>query len=215
MQTVIVRRFQDPEHGLHGPWIESAPAHLGLAALGLPWLGAAAHRGEMQRVAFAAATIVLVRDVGSGSVRVDAGRAPRVSYLLADHDRRALSRGLVEAARITLAAGASRVSTLHQAGCSTTPSESFDAFDDRVRGCGVWENELLLFSAHPTGTLRLGDADPESFGRSTGESWEVDGLYVADGSALPSAPGVNPMLSILALARRTADHVDQRLRRGR
>jgi choline dehydrogenase-like flavoprotein len=32
----------------------------------------------------------------------------------------------------------------------------------------------------------------------------VPGLYVTDASALPSATGVNPVLSLMALARRTA-----------
>ncbi len=39
----------------------------------------------------------------------------------------------------------------------------------------------------------------------------MDGLWIGDGSLLPSAPGANPMLSILALADRTADQLIGRL----
>jgi choline dehydrogenase-like flavoprotein len=35
----------------------------------------------------------------------------------------------------------------------------------------------------------------------------VDGLWVTDASAFPTASGVNPMLTIFALARRTAQRM--------
>jgi choline dehydrogenase-like flavoprotein len=44
-------------------------------------------------------------------------------------------------------------------------------------------------------------ADPD------GQVWGVDGLYVTDASDMPTASGVNPMLSILALARCTAQRM--------
>jgi choline dehydrogenase-like flavoprotein len=37
-------------------------------------------------------------------------------------------------------------------------------------------------------------------------------LFIGDGSVLPSAVGVNPMITIMAMARRTADFVLQSLR---
>jgi choline dehydrogenase-like flavoprotein len=40
--------------------------------------------------------------------------------------------------------------------------------------------------------------------RSDPGSAVISGLYVGDGSLFPSAPGINPMLSVMALAERTA-----------
>jgi choline dehydrogenase-like flavoprotein len=40
-----------------------------------------------------------------------------------------------------------------------------------------------------------------------GQSHEVAGLFVADASMLPGCPGVNPMVTIMAMATRTADHL--------
>ena len=37
--------------------------------------------------------------------------------------------------------------------------------------------------------------------KATGESWDVEGLYVADASVLPGTIGVNPQVTIMALAR--------------
>ena len=41
----------------------------------------------------------------------------------------------------------------------------------------------------------------------TGETWETAGLYVADGGALPTATGVNPYVSVYAVARHVALNV--------
>jgi choline dehydrogenase-like flavoprotein len=64
------------------------------------------------------------------------------------------------------------------------------------------------------GTARLG-ADPRSHACDTagrvraevgsgGRDVLVPGLYVADGSLFPTGLGVNPMLTVMALARRVS-----------
>jgi len=68
-----------------------------------------------------------------------------------------------------------------------------------------WGNsQVALFSFHIMGTARLGDSANVSATNPDGETWEVKNLYVMDGSSFPSASGVNPMISIEAVAHRNA-----------
>lgn len=40
-----------------------------------------------------------------------------------------------------------------------------------------------------------------------GEIHNTRGVWIGDGAALPTSPGVNPMNTIMALAKRTASHL--------
>jgi choline dehydrogenase-like flavoprotein len=56
-------------------------------------------------------------------------------------------------------------------------------------------------------TCRMG-ADPEtSVADPWGELHDTPGVWIGDGSAMPSASGTNPMISIMALAHRTAEAI--------
>lgn len=73
-----------------------------------------------------------------------------------------------------------------------------------------WTGEGTLVTAHPLGGCRLGeDADEgavDSEGRLfDGRGGVHAGLYVADASIIPSPLGVNPLLTISALAERIAE----------
>jgi choline dehydrogenase-like flavoprotein len=217
MQTIVVRRFQGSDEGHHGPWLESAPGHPGLSALAIPWSGGRAHKDAMRRLERAASTIVLVRDVAEGRVTIDARGEPLLEYRLSTRDRRNLTRGLQEAARIQRAAGALRMGSLHLRECSVGDGSGpirdaeFDAFIDRLGRLGIRENGVALFSAHPMGSARAGTNPKTSAAKPTGESHDVRNLWIGDGSLLPTAPGVNPMISIMALAARTAGFIRERL----
>jgi len=217
MQTVYVRRFQTVDEGYHGPWLESAPGHPGLAALALPWSGGRAHKDAMRRLASVASTIVLVRDVAEGRVTIDARGEPVLDYRLSRRDRRNLTRGLQEGARIQRAAGAVRIGTLHLKECAVGDGRfairdsEFEAFLERIGRLGVRVNGIGLFSAHPMGSARAGRDPRTSTAKPTGECHEVRDLWIGDGSLLPTAPGVNPMITIMALAARTAGFIHERL----
>jgi choline dehydrogenase-like flavoprotein len=216
-QTIGVYKFQGSDPGDHGPWIEVAPAHPGLSAIAVPWAGAADFRRLMERTEYVATPIVLVRDVGEGRVTVDAHGRPVYDYRLTRRDRSNLVRGMVETARILRAAGATRLLSLQTPyvevgdGRREVSESELDAFVAGVERAGVREHAIALFSAHPMGSARAGTDPKRAAAWPTGEVHGVEGLWVGDGSLLPSAPGANPMLSILALAAGTADRIVQRL----
>lgn len=76
---------------------------------------------------------------------------------------------------------------------------------------GVRANRLLLFSAHLMGTCRMGGDPDAAVVNPEGEVYGVRGLFVADGSVFPSASGVNPMITIMGLAHRTAQFMKARI----
>jgi choline dehydrogenase-like flavoprotein len=212
-QTVGVYRFQSTDPGAHGPWLEVAPAHPGLAALATPWSGATDFLRLMERIEFVATPIVLVRDSGEGRVTSDSHGRPVLDYELTTSDRGNLLRGLSETARILVAAGATRLLSLTtpyiEIGDGSRPVSTHerDRFISALERAGVRTHSAALFSAHPMGSARAGVDPRRSAARPTGEVHGIDGLWIGDGSLLPSAPGANPMLSILACAWRTADHL--------
>ena len=67
----------------------------------------------------------------------------------------------------------------------------------------IWPFRKLL-TAHPLGGCIMGDDPTTSVVKPTGEVWGYDGLYVVDGSIIPTAVGVNPSMTIGAMAERAA-----------
>lgn len=60
---------------------------------------------------------------------------------------------------------------------------------------------------HPCGTLKMGADPAHSVIRADGRSHEVENLWVADASFMPTSMGVNPSLTIAAHALRVADKI--------
>lgn len=187
----------------YGVKIETPPAHPGLLGFALPWLGRREYKEMMLKMARQAILIVLCRDQGSGRITVDKTGRPRIHYQLHKTDAAHLQTGIEGALRIAVAAGAHEVGTLH-AGLAhhpvTTNASDFESYLARVQRAGTRANHLGLFSAHQMGTCRMGGERHNSVVTHLGESWDVRGLYVADASTFPTPSGVNPMITIEAVA---------------
>jgi choline dehydrogenase-like flavoprotein len=196
--------------GLYGFRLETVPAHPGLMALGTPWFSAVSHRREMQRIRHKAAIIAIVRDREGGQVRLGDGGRPVIDYRLCRSSRYLLRRAIGEAARIHLAAGATEALTLHTREQRARRGDDIDAFCDRLMRETLDYNWSTLFSAHQMGTCRMGSDPRSAVVNADGEVYGVRGLFVADGSAFPAAAGVNPMLTIMALAHHVAQRIKAR-----
>jgi choline dehydrogenase-like flavoprotein len=61
------------------------------------------------------------------------------------------------------------------------------------------------------GSARLGGSPASAACDPTGQTWDVQRLYVMDGSSFPSASGVNPQISIQAIAHMNARELAARL----
>ena len=194
----------------YGFWIETPPFYPSLSAAVIPGFGVA-HRQVMESLPNLASMIVLVRDGAdrarsSGSVTLDRNGRVRLRYRLGATDRSRLLRGMDAAARILFASGASEVSTLHTHACRMRSPAELRAMALRPSG----PNQLGVVSAHVNGTCRIG-TDPETSGCTPdGERHGVPGVYVADGSLVPTAPGVNPQETIMALATVVAERIAAR-----
>jgi choline dehydrogenase-like flavoprotein len=203
-QSAMCDEFLNRNGDGGGFWLEAVPIYPALAGLSLPGFGSW-HREMMRLYPHFGATIVLIKETdSSGDVRVnDFGRAS-ISYSLGPRDRGYLKQAIATAARLQFAAGAKKVMTLH-----ARPTELFapEEIDGKLAAADWGMNEIGLFSAHPLGTCRMG-ADPRSsVVDSVCQTHDVRGLFVIDGSVMPTSLGVNPQLTILAIAEKSAEWI--------
>jgi choline dehydrogenase-like flavoprotein len=218
LQTVYSRQFANLKDN-YGIWFEVAPAHPGMLALATPWGSGMEHKTEMRNAAHEAAMIVLARDTGEGHITLDRQGDPILHYWPSETDRKHLMRGMQELARIAFAGGATRVAMLHTPRLTleaqdmrpgAVSEQKLNAFLREIEHRGIVPNQPTLFSAHQMGTARMGSDQKTSATDPQGEVHGVRGLFVADGSLLPTAAGVNPMLSIYGLTYRVAQAIKAR-----
>lgn len=212
-QTIVCDEFVELREG-YGYRIETAPAHPGLLATATPWTTAAEHHQMMQHVAHRALLIVLVRDRAAGHVSIDADGRPRMRYRTRRLERELLRHGMSSAVRILEAAGATSVSTIHarpiraeRTGNATAFSPSINQLCGRIAKAPVGRNRLNVFSAHQMGTCRMGQDKRNAVCDANGEVFGIRGLYIGDASAFPLSSGVNPMITIMAMAHHTAHRI--------
>ena len=156
---------------------------------------------------------VLLRDRDGGEVRVGRDGEPVVHYALSDYDIGHLRTGIDGAAQILEAAGARRIFTGQSKWVSYEPGASGDRgrFMAEADACGYGAGQIRLGSFHIMGSARMGGTSAASACDPTGQTWEVRNLYVFDGSSFPTASGVNPQISIQAIAHMGARELAARL----
>ncbi len=191
----------------YGFWLECPPFLPALGAVAAPGFGVA-HAKLMQQFRHLSSVIALTRDgadmnASSGEVSINRRGHTSIRYALTPADAERVQASIEAAARLQLAAGAREVHTLHTNPLIVRSEADLAA----VRRAPVSANRLGLFSAHVNGTCRMGTNPRTAATTPDGERFGVRGLYIADGSLLPTALGVNPQATIMALATMISERV--------
>jgi choline dehydrogenase-like flavoprotein len=161
------------------------------------------HRENVHKMPRAAVFGAMIHDEGGGRARRWLGREPLVTYRMAAEDRPRLLRAMEIVARMGFSAGAREVA-MPIFGLDSLKSErELDEFVSRPPAM----HRIECTAYHPLGTARM-SADPRSgVVRESGEAWQVDNLFVADGSVLPTSIGVNSQLAVMAMADKIAQGI--------
>jgi choline dehydrogenase-like flavoprotein len=202
MARGVPQSFYVDEFAAQGVMFESVAGPPSYVALALPLTGAR-HAAAMRRYRRLAQFGLMVSDDSRGCVHVTGvtgalarrSSRPLIRYDLAAADLAKFRIGLARLEELLSAAGAREV---------------YLPLPHAVRPADAQARDLKLLAFHPLGTARA-DADPargvlDPDLRVHG----LSGLHVADGSVMPSSLGVNPQLTIMALATRLADHLLER-----
>jgi choline dehydrogenase-like flavoprotein len=201
----LVDEFSNVEDG-HGFLIEATQYATGTAASALPFTSGERHKEALHDMRHAGTFIGLVRDHGGGRVTVDEAGQAVPGYSLSDPlDVRNTHRALDAQVRLHVAAGARQIQALAAGTPTWRPGDDVDTFIERLRRVPLRAGGFKLFAAHQMGTCRMGPDPQTSVANPYGELHDTPGVWIGDASAFPTASGTNPMITIMALARRTSE----------
>ncbi|KAK6117438.1 hypothetical protein DH2020_048822 [Rehmannia glutinosa] len=200
IMTAMSKVVANFESSGYGAVIQTPALHPGLFSALMPWISGEDFKNRMVRFSRTAHVFALARDKGSGVVTSE----NNLSYAMEDSDKENLRRGMEKVLRILAGAGAEEIGTQHITGralnVKRASEEEFERFVKEESSRPLRDLSTPICSAHQMGSCRMG-VDPEkSAVNPKGETWEVEGLFVADSSVFPTALGVNPMVTIQAIA---------------
>ncbi len=176
------------------------PPSLGAIGLLLP---GKLHKEVMEKYDHIASFGFLIQETARGRVRRLPNDRPLITYNLTQEDLSKIIEGLAWLARIFFAAGAKAVyPSIH-----CLPELKSEADLDKIYRMKIKRSDLEVSAFHPLGTARMG-ADPRSsVVDEYGRVYDMENLFITDGSVFPTNLGVNPQVSIMAFASRAAEHI--------
>jgi choline dehydrogenase-like flavoprotein len=162
----------------------------------------------LDRVDHMASFALLVRDsTRNGRVWRDVSGFPAITYNLAREDVENMHRAMIRTAEMCRAAGAKTFYSLTLKHQVMEKDRDFAAF----RKASFGASDVVWTSYHPLGTCKMGHDGKSSVVGLDHQVHGVPGLFVVDGSTVPGAPGVNPQLTIMAMATRAAEKIAERM----
>jgi choline dehydrogenase-like flavoprotein len=172
-------------------------------ALAIPSMGLD-HKRMMQNYNRYTMAGIMSRDDAVGKVLISYNGNPKVIYNLSEQTIDDMARGMSILSRMWFNIGAKAVVTSHIDAYEIGTKADIPKLKDAVRNN---PDGLMLGSAHPQGGNRMGENENECVVDSNCKVFGFDNLYVCDASVFPTALGVNPQLTVMALATITANKI--------
>lgn len=215
----VIGRFAEPVRGWEGALQSAYSNHFahdgmilnsvfipnGVLAATMPGFGKAQARlrNDVDHLAMFGG---MIHDDGGGRVWPNPfGREPWLTYRMSKRDRARIPVLLRRMAEIFFSAGAKEV-FLPIFGAPGVAPDALEGFPfEHIKA-----SKLECASQHPLGSCHMGSSPTASVVDPWCRAWDVKNVWVADGSVLPTSLGVNPQLTIMAMATRTAHGILER-----
>jgi choline dehydrogenase-like flavoprotein len=214
---ILQARYSDEFANLDGDGygfrFETAPVHPLFPAAFLGWEDGASFKRDVLGLGHLDVGGILLRDRDHGKVKLRKDGTPVWKYAISKYDQAHVREGVHRAAQLYAAAGAEELisSTIRPVRWRPGSGRPIEDFVADVDAIGYGSNRTGYFTFHQMGTARMGSDPATSVVGPENEVHDTADLFVMDGSCFPNASGVNPMLSIAAIAHRGATRLAERM----
>lgn len=207
-QAGVMKEFADGSDGGSAFLVEGVQQLPGLFASVTPWTSAAEHKELISRYRSRADWVFITEDLGSGQISIDeSGRSVATYPFTHAGDQRTYKNGMAACIRMHVAAGADTIFVGGQPFAPWRAGDDVEAFIATLDALPIGAGGLVAFSAHQMGSAPLGQDTSESVADPRGELHDTKGVWIADASGMPTCSSVNPMITTMTLARRTAHNI--------
>jgi len=167
------------------------------------------HKNLMAQLKHIAGWGAMIRAASTGTVTAPKkGWSPLIRYSMNASDGRLMQKAMKATADLLFAGGARKVTP----GIYGIPKELTDPNQTRlIAEANLKATAFNPIGNHPMGTCRMSERPGRGVVNSHGESHDLPNLFIADASVFPNAPGVNPQVTIMALAAHFADYIQTRI----
>jgi choline dehydrogenase-like flavoprotein len=198
---------QDQRGGFALESVFPNPGQLGAFLPGV----AESHKHMMKNLKYYGAAGILIRDTPKGIISINLSGEPIVKYGLDMHDKINLCNGIRKLSEIFFSEGAINVIITHRFGTIITRQDYLqnpNIINEQILPENCGQDKLFIGAVHPQGGNRMGSNPTKSVVDSHCKHHIIKNLFVCDASVFPTATGVNPMLTIMGLAKRTSQYIN-------
>ncbi|CAH0016911.1 unnamed protein product [Clonostachys rhizophaga] len=208
--SAVCTEFENIDGAGHGVKLETTSMLPWSWLVWVPWKNGPQYKEAAAKMKNTAGFISVSKDKHTGRVYPDPqdGRF-RVDYSPSQLDKSHILAGLEALARINFEAGAREIfssvptleSFVRREGEDVATTElAFQEWLEKLRSHGFPAPETGFVAAHQMGTCRMSASPKKGVVDPKGQVWGTKGLYVIDASVFPTASGVNPFLTTMAIA---------------